>query len=267
MALKVGVFLNLPMLEPKQFSVEVDKIRESGILLLGIMVDYPNGPAFSGKWLPTLKRCLKVADMDVVVHAPFSGMNLMSLSPAIREASVREIKSSIDIANELGAKIINIHAGKITRFTEQNELAKKALKEPLSELIDYASVSGIRLSVENVLLKKGFSDNYPAVIQDCEDILSRFGELEFCLDVGHFVESGIDVYDALRRLVPRTNCVHLHDATSEEGHLVVGKGVVDFRKIISMLIFADFKGVVLIENKTVNECIESYNALKSMLSI
>lgn len=266
MALNIGGFINLPMLEPREFGQEVEKYRNAGIGLVGLNMEYPNGPATSAKWLPALKRALKSADMKVVVHAPYSDFNLMTLSPYLREVSIKEIKAAIDIAKELGAGIVTIHAGKINRFAERNDLAKKALKEPLNDLIDYASLAGIRLSAENLESKAGTSRNYPSTIEESEEILSSFKGLEFCIDTGHFHSGGVDVYKAIRQLVTRSNCIHIHDVMGNKDHMVIGKGQIDFKQVISMLVFADFRGAAIIENGTTDECIESYNALKPLLS-
>jgi len=265
MKFQIGAFLNLPMLEPKQFKPELEKCSKAGISLVGVMIDYPNGPANAADWLPALKRSLKSMNMKTVVHAPFTGFNLMALSPDHREASVKGIKASIDIARELDSNIVTIHAGETNKFSERGNLAKKALKDSMQSLIDYASLSGVRLSVENLPVKQGFSKSYPSTIEEAEEILSKFKELEFCIDIGHFHKSGIDVYEAAKQLAGRSNCVHLHDSTITEDHLVIGKGDIDFGRVFSALTVGGFKGAVLIEVPDADGCVESLGNINKLV--
>ncbi|MBM3304100.1 MAG: sugar phosphate isomerase/epimerase, partial [Candidatus Aenigmarchaeota archaeon] len=254
--------LSLPMLEPKEFKPSLEKYSRAGIRLVGLTIDYPNGPATATEWLPALRRGLQATGMKPVVHAPFSDTNLMSLSPDHAAATVKAVREAMDIARKLDASIVTIHAGKTNRFTERGRW-KSALKENLSSLLDYASLNGIRLSVENLFKKEGFSSEFPVTPDECEYILSKHKGLEFCMDVGHFHMSGIDVYHALEQFISRSNCIHLHDAKGRGDHLVIGSGEIDFSRIFSALIANDFKGAVIIENKNTEECLASHDFLKN----
>ena len=47
------------------------------------------------------------------VHSPIINLNIASLTENIRQASIAEIKKSIDLANEIDAEIVVVHPGSI----------------------------------------------------------------------------------------------------------------------------------------------------------
>lgn len=74
-----------------------------------------------------------------------------------------------------------------------------------------------------------------------------------CADVGHWVRSGLDPADCLAKLKGNILSLHLKDldraGAQKANDVVVGKGVIDFKKVISELKRQNFKGLVYIESE------------------
>ena len=65
------------------------------------------------------------------IHAPFMDVNIASLQDQSRLNSIRQIKSSIDLANEIGAEAVVIHPG-VTSYLP-NKFFKKEVDENAKE--------------------------------------------------------------------------------------------------------------------------------------
>ena len=203
--------------------------------------------------------------------ADISTENLKSLDWLIsaidennRRQGVAVIKRSVDLAKTLDVPVIVVHSGLVypnhslegnlrrlfkaglshTReyLDIKNHLidlrAKlagphlEAVKRSLLELIDYASLSGIRLGLEN---RYHYFD-IPS-LDEMEMLLGLAGadQLGFIYDVGHaqaLDRLGFFPHEAwLKHYSPRMLGVHLHDVIGIDDHYAPGLGEVDFKWI------------------------------------
>ena len=83
-------------------------------------------------WLK--KRLLK---FDLIIHAPFIGLSLISCHEEICDASLKSIKKTIDYAEKLEAKVVTVHAGKYPFFMTKGEILNNIAKN-FGELVSYA---------------------------------------------------------------------------------------------------------------------------------
>lgn len=74
-----------------------------------------------------------------------------------------------------------------------------------------------------------------------------------CADLGHWVRSGLDPVECLAKLKGNIISLHLKDldeaGTDKAKDVVVGKGVIDFKKVIGELKRQSFKGLVYVESE------------------
>lgn len=78
----------------------------------------------------------------------------------------------------------------------------------------------------------------------------RHENLGFCADVGHWVSSGLDALETIRRIAPRVRSIHMKDRalTGEWSHdQPFGTGVIDIPGILDAVLDHSFKGNVSIE--------------------
>jgi HAD superfamily hydrolase (TIGR01549 family) len=185
-----------------------------------------------------------------------------------RREGVKSIQRSIDLASKLGARAVVIHCG--TAHPDRSDEAQlrhlfeiglghtneyrdlqtllinkrreyapprlEAVKESLTELLDYAGRFDIRLGLEN----RYYYFEFPSP-DELAELLGLGGpeSLGFIYDVGHaqaLSRLGFYPHDEwLKRFAPRLIGAHLHDVIGLRDHRVPGQGEVNFDLIASYL--------------------------------
>nr|MDO8133040.1 sugar phosphate isomerase/epimerase family protein [Candidatus Njordarchaeum guaymaensis] len=94
------------------------------------------------------------------VHTPYTPIErfcLASESPVVRRKTIEAVKKCVELAEDIGAQIVNTHPGGIVEITSdgfKNPSMKRAtldrLKESLADLVAWLEGRGVTLSVENV---------------------------------------------------------------------------------------------------------------------
>ena len=185
-----------------------------------------------------------------------------------RQQGVRAVQRSIDLAQELGARIIVVHTGCVDvdmqlerelrdlfragqagtpRYAEAKErlVAARAARvganldaarRSMVELAAYAGRAGIRLGVENRYhyLDIPLLDEMDELLMTVDD-----GQIGFWYDVGHaqaLENLGFDRHEEwLRRYASRMVGAHLHDIKGIDDHFAAGLGEVDWDMVAASL--------------------------------
>ncbi len=193
---------------------------------------------------------------------------ISSLNEENRRQGIRMVKRSINLAHQLGAPRLILHAGQIQgmdelegkirklyqsgkgKSSEFNQLVKEAKKNKdqkiqghieaaftsLQELVEYARPYSIQIGIEN---RYHFMD-IPG-IDEMQSLLSVANpdQLGFIFDVGHALaldHLGFNKFEEwLKRYSSRIIGVHLHDVNGIEDHLAPGLGNVDFKAMAPYL--------------------------------
>ena len=95
--------------------------------------------------LETIRRLKKELGLNIVVHAKSWDLNYAALNDAVRRASVEEIKSSVDLAVELGADEVTVHP---PEYTMRGQAARDRAYESIREFYGYAKERGVDISME-----------------------------------------------------------------------------------------------------------------------
>ncbi len=193
---------------------------------------------------------------------------ISSLDEDCRQQGIRAIQRSIDLAHEIGAELVVVHAGCIrTDSSGEDQLRKlflagqlgspkyqelkeslvrsrsqlaephlKAVKKSLHELAEYASQRNVRLGIEN---RYHYFD-IPSLeeMELCLDLVDH-GQIGWVFDTGHaYALDRLDFYgwkEWLQRYADRMVAAHLHDAIGIHDHLAPGSGEIDFLTVGSFL--------------------------------
>jgi len=185
-----------------------------------------------------------------------------------RRQGVRAVQRSIDLARELGARAVVVHAGKVdidpqlektlwhffeagraqtpsyneardrlmTARAAQAEANLEAVQRSLVELAGYAGRLGIRLGIENRYhyLEIPLLDELGRLLEAVGD--ERVG---FWYDVGHahtLERLGFLGHETwLQRYASRMIGVHLHDVIGLTDHQAPGSGEVDWGMVVNYL--------------------------------
>lgn len=199
---------------------------------------------------PRVQRLLELRasyGLRYALHAPFADVNLSALDPYIREAVLRRIETSIRWASALGVNVLVFHPGNSTAEERFSPGAAWRLNmESVRRLLRYANDYGVKAMVENV------PEPFPYVMKSVEDFTRFFDEVEsdagMVLDIAHAHIRG-ETLELIRQFSDRIGHIHVSDNNGDaDVHLQVGKGSIDWKKIMDALKASTFNGWVTIES-------------------
>ncbi len=171
---------------------------------------------------------------------------LCSLNENIRRESVAYIKDTIDSAVKVNAGSVNICPG-TSLHGENTDMAWKALKTSIMELLDYCENIPVSILIEPAHRWE------TTLIFTVDDAIRMIGEtgsdkIGICLDTGHVHINGEDFSEAIRAAGKYPLHIHIDDNHGEsDEHMIPGKGTIDFRPLVSSLKKMDYRGCVSAE--------------------
>lgn len=188
--------------------------------------------------------------LKYTVHGLVADVNIASIYPEFREASVNLHRRAIEASAAAGATLYVIHPG-YTAWSFCWRDAMQALDQSLQELSPLQEELGIRLAVENMPKSDWLFFHEPGL-----DLRG----MGLVLDVGHAQTCG-----TLEAFLghPELAHVHLHDNSGQnDEHLPLGKGCIDFGPVLKAI---EAKGITAaLEQKTENGVLESLDVLRQI---
>lgn len=185
----------------------------------------------------------RAKNIQIQIHGP-EDVSLFAYLPEVRKATLDYFKRLIDFANDIGAKTLTIHPGKITTFTfpEKSGMALfdfypkyflPIFRQNLEVLGTYAK-NKVVLCLEN-------TDHFePPILKILEPLIKK--KLIFLTwdIVKSYKKDGTIKAAELRfllRNIKGVRNVHLHDFNKKWGHShgVIGTGFVDIRFFLKKL--------------------------------
>ncbi len=227
----------------------LDYFEKLGLKYAEILHQYPNDNIN-----PDI---LESYDLKYSIHSPLMNINIACLNKGIREASINEIKKSIDLASKIDANIVVIHPGMIPflgRAFEKEiyELANESFKE----LGQYGEDRGVIATIENM---PNFKGHMYKNMFELNNILEDL-DMYMTLDIGHAYHSGYTPEDMYFN---RVKHIHIHDNNGDDdSHLALGEGSIDLKKIISKYEDKNYKNIYTIEVNDKESVKKSINYLK-----
>ena len=209
----------------------------------------------------TFNELLPSYDLHYSVHAPICDINIASISGPIREASMKETLDTIKAANDLGIDRITVHPGLSSMSVHGIEDRYIAYARQSMEVLDKVSKEyNVTLAIENM------PNPFFFLGRKAEELayIVEGTELGICFDIGHANTTG-QIDAMIDTFGDRIKNIHIHDNNGEKDeHLTIGKGKIDFKKVLSKLSFYDRNFVI--ESKTYDSAYESQSVLESLLS-
>ncbi len=247
---------------------EIDRVAKLGFDYLELAMDPPmahHSILQANKM--DISHALKNNNLGLVCHLP-TFVSTADLTESLRQASVAEMRFSLETAVELGAQKVVLHpsmVGGLGSFVP--DIIKEYAFEFLSEMVTVSRHLEMTLCLENM-----FPRNILGVEpSDFEDIFKMFPSLKLTLDTGH---ANIDDQnkDRLKHFVGLFNnrIGHLHFSDNNgkrDEHLAIGKGCVDFEKLVRDLKTIEYDDTLTLEvfDKDVSMLIKSRERIKKML--
>jgi len=181
-----------------------------------------------------IRDVLETFSFRYLVHAPYIGVNLASLNPAIREASRGLVSSAIKFANFIDARLVVSHVGRLSRDYPER-LVERAVGNAASALTSLQSLSedlGVTFTIEND--HRSGDRVLAGTPEQIRPLLEEVG-CRLTFDVGHANTLGRpeEFLESLRDYVVN---VHLHDNDGVgDSHLPLGRGNVNLKGVFTAL--------------------------------
>ncbi len=199
----------------------------------------------------------KIDGVKLTVHSALdTESDLCNPHEDSRRTALRKMKQSIDDAADIGAVGFVQHPG-LKTFDIENGWELNC--ESLLTLIDYGSSRGIKVLVENMPSTKSYMSSTSEFIQF---IKTNNLNLDIVFDTGHANIAG-NIDEFIQKLASRFFMVHITDNDGvSDGHLNVGEGTIDWKKLIGGLHKQGFDGMYIVE--AVRDPMKSIDAIKAL---
>ena len=181
-------------------------------------------------------------NLNKSLHAPFSDLNPGSIDKTIRAASLDRFKQSLEVCANLKADrmVMHTHFDPIF-YKNHKELWLDNSIQSLAALSKYARQKNITILIENSI------DQSPWAVLE---LIKRTDNLKACFDIAHYnVFSPLGWEKEFAEYPPELITeVHLSDNRgSEDEHLPLGEGSIDFKKFFKMMNDRKLKPYIVLE--------------------
>jgi len=192
----------------------------------------------------TIARHARTLGLDLTIHAASYDLNITSTNISIRRESRRQIRSSLQLAAAVGARIVVVHPGALSSSKGDRSATWQSLEETMALLDEWAKEDGVEVGLEN--MEKRAKEIFVAP----DDVTRLFSHpwkhIRLTLDLAHTV-TVMDPLSFLNQMRAEWIChVHFSDNTPSTTHLPLGEGqlpVVEILKALSRI----YGGIVSLE--------------------
>lgn len=159
-----------------------------------------------------------------------------------------------EAAAQLGAEILVIHGD---RKTQENGISNIEYFEKFGELSMRGERYGITVAQENVNL---FRSQHPAFLTEMRAYLGD--RAKFVFDVKQAVRSGNDPFAVCAAMGDGLAHIHINDNRPGQDCLLPGKGLMNYKALLDLLMANDYRGDLMIEvyHKNYRELSELFEA-------
>ena len=129
-----------------------------------------------------IRKARESHNIHFSVHAPFSDLNIASLNPKIREASIAQTKEAIGICSDLDIGLVTIHPGyKSPLGAYFGDKIRETNKNSLKEIGRAGEEFGVVLALENI------PRMWISLCSTASELMELLDgtNMKICFDVGH----------------------------------------------------------------------------------
>jgi sugar phosphate isomerase/epimerase len=204
-----------------------------------------------------LRRLVDEYEIPILsVHSPFAMLRL----PGWARPEVERIKLALGLAEEVGARTLNLHVPlrirdfsvgwgtRIKRFPLPVVTAdQRGYREWLTGggLAALQAQTALRITVENLPRRTVLGRKIDVYALNTWAELEQFPNL--CLDTTHTGTTGADIAGTYARLAPRVKHIHLSDYDGKYQHRSIGTGHLPLAAFVEMIGQRGFDGVLVVE--------------------
>jgi sugar phosphate isomerase/epimerase len=159
-----------------------------------------------------LEETISMMPEGCTLHAPVLDLNPSSINDNVREATIKDTLWSLDLAKNIGARVVTIHPGKRTVHRAPTDDDREKFLKYLKLSNEKADRLGIQLSLENSMPGVQSMCSTP---DEMKSVLTKFPGLFFTFDVVHaFIQSpqiAMSFIDELRDKIINVHVGSLHN--------------------------------------------------------
>ena len=211
---------------------------------------------FDGEFMEAYRS----SGMTYSLHSSIANTDIAALNPRMRAATLDEFESEMRFASGAGIDTMTIHPGLICLSVPGcRERSVARANESCKAIEKLASEYGLaHVCIENM-------PNVQMMLGNTAEELHRIvdgTDLGITFDIGHAhttsqIDAMVDVFG------DRIEHVHIHDNNGDrDAHMTIGEGNIDFRHVMSRL--SGYKGLFIIESRSLESAIESQKRLRAM---
>lgn len=187
------------------------------------------------------------------MHGAFLDVTVHSDDPLIRDASVKRVRQSMEIAKNMGLKGVVFHTGRLAGFRAAGYLRNwRDRNEAFFREI------ACKYPEQQIYMENMF-DEAPDVLAGLAEKMRDVKNFGVCLDYAHAMLSGCPGREWIETLAPDIRHIHINDNDLQNDlHLAVGGGTLDWQEFDSLVRQYRIEAPVLVE-------VNGYEAQKESL--
>ncbi|MDE1870972.1 MAG: sugar phosphate isomerase/epimerase [Candidatus Micrarchaeota archaeon] len=243
---------------------EIDRFSKLGFDYAEISMEEPYAtPYMLRRDAKSILAALKRRGMFSIGHTAY-WTDFGTMHKHVREGWIKEAMEMVLAARDLRMEYLNFHFYPGNGFTSKIPKGRKMFLEnftgAMEKLSAFAGKNNVTIMLENL----GPRDSAAYLMEDFRHVLESVPRLMVHLDVAHaYIEGGnrkIEKY--ISAFSDRIVHIHAHDNNGKEDeHLPIGRGKIDFNRVVSSLKKIGYDRTVTFEVFTSNS-----DATKSMES-
>jgi len=218
---------------------EITRFHKLGFDYAEIGIEEPNAtPRILMRQRDEILRLLSANAMPALGHTAY-WVGFGSSHEKARLGWIEEAKDMILVASELKIRLLNFHfygrLGRVCATEESRIVFLRNFTDAMKELTEFAATKKVDLMLENA---PPGNESPLESIEYFSQVMQAVPTLKFHLDIAHaFIENRMKgVRDYIDAFGDRLAHVHIHDNHGKwDEHLPLGKGKIDFRKVIRLL--------------------------------
>lgn len=222
----------------------------------------------NGKCNRLIELC-KLAHLRPIVHGTFRSPIAHDLA-RVRRGAIEHVLTELELAARIKAPLIVHGCYMISNSGVRNakEHALQTFLESLSVIAEQAARLGVTIWIENLEKYPAGSSVFSTIssVKEYAEIFKRMpAHVKFLLDVGHENVQGGDPHNTFRLLASRIAALSLNDNDGHRDlHLPIGKGNIDFAKLVDAIQAVNWRGIVIFE--TTGDVGENVRQIEALFS-
>ncbi len=248
---------------------EINTIARSGFDYLELAMDPPMAHYnILSSSRAAIIRALKDNGLGLVCHLP-TFLSTADLTDSIRRASIEEMRQSLQVAADLGAKKVVLHPSMVVGMGGfVMDSVKEFAYDFLCIMLSAATQLDMTICLENMMPRNMLG----VEPDDLAELFRELPALKLALDTGHAnigSPEGDRLQELIRQFGHRLGHLHFSDNRGyRDDHLPVGKGSVNFSRLLKGIKASGYNDTLTLEVFTDDHrlLIRSRNRIKELLS-